>query len=291
MRFFTKLFLAIVFTCTISQAQFLYRASNPMTTLGDTICGGASGVPTRLAGPTGAASTTYFFTVTTNSSSVAQACAWLSPSTARAAQGAAASGANSDITSMSGLTTAIPPVVCTGGGTANAQTVTCSPSVTLATGLIISWLPTATNTLSTVTLSVNGSATANIVECKDLRGLSSSDLVTSAYTWAVYDGAHFQLLNPYTSVCGSSYQGGGFTMNGQNVNGVNQLSAGTIYAGTLYTAAGTALPACNSGNRGLSAVVGDATLPTYMGAYTSGGAIIAAVICSYNGTTYSWLTH
>ena len=39
------------------------------------------------------------------------------------------------------------------------------------------------------------------------------------------------------------------------------------------------------------AVVSDATSPTYMGAYASGGGITGAVICSYNGTTYSWLTH
>jgi hypothetical protein len=35
----------------------------------------------------------------------------------------------------------------------------------------------------------------------------------------------------------------------------------------------------------------DATSPTYMGTYTSGGGITAALICSYNGSTYSWPTH
>jgi hypothetical protein len=61
--------------------------------------------------------------------------------------------------------------------------------------------------------------------------------------------------------------------------------------GTVYTAAGTALPTCNSTSNGTLAVVGDATSPTYMGAYTSGGQITAAAICSFNGTSYSWLTH
>jgi hypothetical protein len=60
---------------------------------------------------------------------------------------------------------------------------------------------------------------------------------------------------------------------------------------TIYSAAGTALPSCASGIKGMQAVVSDATSPTYMGAYTSGGGITTAVICSYNGTTYSWLTH
>jgi hypothetical protein len=58
-----------------------------------------------------------------------------------------------------------------------------------------------------------------------------------------------------------------------------------------YSAAGTPLPTCASGIEGQAVAVSDATSPTYMGPYTSGGAITAAVICSYNGTTYSWLTH
>jgi hypothetical protein len=58
-----------------------------------------------------------------------------------------------------------------------------------------------------------------------------------------------------------------------------------------YSATGTPLPTCASNITGQTAVVSDAISPTYMGAYTSRGAITAAVICSYNGTTYSWLTH
>lgn len=59
----------------------------------------------------------------------------------------------------------------------------------------------------------------------------------------------------------------------------------------LYSAAGTALPSCASGIKGALAVVSDATSPTYMGAYASGGGITTEVICSFNGSTYSWLTH
>ena len=80
-----------------------------------------------------------------------------------------------------------------------------------------------------------------------------------------------------------------------NVSGSETVSQslGTpaILPTTLYSAAGTPLPACAVGIQGETAVVKDATAPSYMGAYTSGGAITAAVICSYNGTTYSWLTH
>ena len=75
-------------------------------------------------------------------------------------------------------------------------------------------------------------------------------------------------------------------------NYVVQGNVGTnlLLPNTIYSAAGTALPTCASGIKGAQAVVSDATSPTYMGTYTSGGAITAAVICSYNGTTYSWLT-
>lgn len=67
--------------------------------------------------------------------------------------------------------------------------------------------------------------------------------------------------------------------------------ATSVIPTTLYSAAGTALPTCAIGIKGELAVVSDATTPTYMGAYTSGGAITASVICSFNGTTFSWLTH
>ena len=69
------------------------------------------------------------------------------------------------------------------------------------------------------------------------------------------------------------------------------LTSPGIIPNTIYSAAGTALPACAAGIKGERAVVSDATSPAYMGAYTSGGGITAEVICSYNGTTYAWLTH
>jgi hypothetical protein len=60
--------------------------------------------------------------------------------------------------------------------------------------------------------------------------------------------------------------------------------------GVLYSAVGTAVPSCGSTTKGYTYIVSDATSPTYMGAYTSGGGITAEVICSYNGSTYSLLT-
>lgn len=58
-----------------------------------------------------------------------------------------------------------------------------------------------------------------------------------------------------------------------------------------FSSGGTPLATCSSTIAGYTAVVSDATSPTYMGAYTSGGGITAAVICSFDGTTYAWLTH
>ena len=59
----------------------------------------------------------------------------------------------------------------------------------------------------------------------------------------------------------------------------------------VYSAAGTRLPSCTSEIKGQQAIVSDANSPTYMGAYKSGGSITAVVVCSYNGSSYAWLTH
>lgn len=89
----------------------------------------------------------------------------------------------------------------------------------------------------------------------------------------------------------SVWNGGATPTKVGGINGAGIMSGNAVLPVTLYSAAGTALPACTAGIKGEQATVSDATAPTYMGAYTSGGAITAAVICSYNGTTYSWLTH
>jgi hypothetical protein len=79
--------------------------------------------------------------------------------------------------------------------------------------------------------------------------------------------------------------------NSTSANALGGLKLAVVQAGLLYSAAGTALPTCGSGLNGERAVVSDATSPSYMTAYASGGAITTEVICSFNGTTYTWLTH
>ena len=56
----------------------------------------------------------------------------------------------------------------------------------------------------------------------------------------------------------------------------------------LYSAAGTALPAASDALKGTRAVVSDATTPTFLGAYVSGGAVIAPVLCI--GLSGGWVT-
>lgn len=66
-----------------------------------------------------------------------------------------------------------------------------------------------------------------------------------------------------------------------------ELPGGMILPNLIYSAAGTPVPTCNSGAKGLRAEVSDATSPTFLGAYTSGGAVLSPVVC--NGT--GWVTY
>jgi hypothetical protein len=58
----------------------------------------------------------------------------------------------------------------------------------------------------------------------------------------------------------------------------------TIQHVTKYSAAGTPLPTCNAGAEGTRAAVSDATAPTYLATYVSGGAVHAPVYC--DGTNW-----
>lgn len=100
-----------------------------------------------------------------------------------------------------------------------------------------------------------------------------------------------------SAVLSASATGGTLNLGSANAsvtsNGALSVAScsGCGLPGTIYSAAGSPLPACGSTANGEQAVVSDATNPAYMAAYKSGGAITTAVICSYNGKSYSWLTH
>lgn len=65
------------------------------------------------------------------------------------------------------------------------------------------------------------------------------------------------------------------------------LLAAVVQKSVIYSAAGTALPTCNTAAKGIEAVVSDATGPTFLATYTSGGAVFSPVVC--NGS--NWVTY
>ena len=76
----------------------------------------------------------------------------------------------------------------------------------------------------------------------------------------------------------------------QSAPGTSQVNIdyhGDITTAVLKSAAGTALPTCNAAHNGATNIVSDATSPTYLGTYTSGGAVETPVFC--NGT--NWVTY
>jgi len=117
----------------------------------------------------------------------------------------AKNGANSDISSLSGLTTPLSnaqggTVVFTGGtstGTANAQVIstTAPNSFALNAGNIVTWIPGFTNTAS-VTLSVGGQPATIIdkITASGLAVLTGGEIVSGQSAMAIYDGTEYVLL-------------------------------------------------------------------------------------------------
>jgi hypothetical protein len=92
------------------------------------------------------------------------------------------------------------------GGTHDAQTATLVPAVpALATGLVVNFLPVASNTGTTPTLAVNGLAAKTITKCGQ-SALVAGDLSTTAIASVFYDGTDFELLNPQVNGCGGATQ-------------------------------------------------------------------------------------
>jgi hypothetical protein len=91
----------------------------------------------------------------------------------------------------------------TGGGTAQAQTVTLTPSIsTYSPGLQLKWIPLAANTGAAPTLAVNGLTAATITKCGQV-ALVAGDLSTTTVANVIYDGTRFQLQNPQIGWCGA----------------------------------------------------------------------------------------
>lgn len=81
---------------------------------------------------------------------------------------------------------------------------------------------------------------------------------------------------------------GSVTIHDANTVAGRALSVGgAIVADVIYSAAGTPLVSCVPGLKGAETVVSDANGPTFLGTYSSGGAVVSPVMC--NGT--NWVTY
>jgi microcystin-dependent protein len=123
---------------------------------------------------------------------------------------AAKNEVNSDITSLTALTT--PPtglgsIIFTAGaatGTANAIQVTPSPAAfTLVAGNTVRFIASANNTGAT-TLQVNGTSVLNVLKltASGLAPLTGGEIVAGQVVDAFYDGTQYQMVtqNTYTPV-------------------------------------------------------------------------------------------
>lgn len=118
-------------------------------------------------------------------------------------------GANSDITSLSGITTPLSPaqggsslfVGGTSTGSANAQVVasTSPNSFTLTQGNVVSFVAGFANSGAT-TLNVFslGAQTVNKVSAGALTALVTGDILVGVQYYVTWDGTVFELLNPST---------------------------------------------------------------------------------------------
>ena len=133
------------------------------------------------------------------------------------------------------------PAYFTGGGTAQAQTVSPVPAWGSLANNTICWLPVAANTAAAPTLAVSG-LTAKPITKYGTAALVANDLTTTAIACATYDGTEFQLLNPQV-VSGSG------TVN----------NCATQYAVGYYAGTGTAISCLASLQENATAVT--ATVP------------------------------
>lgn len=118
---------------------------------------------------------------------------------------AAKNGANSDITSLSALTTPLTPAeggssVYTGGGsgTANAQLVVTPTPINfiLRSGNTVNFIPSATNTGPT-TLGVAGTTVTTVLRqsAAGLVPLAGGEIFIGQVATVIYDGTQYELIN------------------------------------------------------------------------------------------------
>jgi len=121
--------------------------TNPMTTLGDVIYGGASGVATRLAGPTGGAGTYFLIDVPTTTSAVAETFSVAATGTGAPVLATSPSIASPTFTGTvtTPLTTAGLVTTSSGGVLSSEANATIAQGGTNATSAVAGTVPNATS--------------------------------------------------------------------------------------------------------------------------------------------------
>lgn len=211
---------------------------------------------------------------------------------------AAAAGANSDITSLLGLTTPIAPgsggtnvyVGGTSTGSANAQAIATVPSTyTLTTGYRVIFVAGFTNTgAATFNANVTGAKNVTRRTPTGLVSLTGGEVVSGQLIDAIYDGTQYQLLavptefggfGPLTNLASATTTDlGTIASHNTNITGVTTItsfgsSAATVYpmyrlnfAGVLLlTHNATSLILPNAGSN-ITTAANDTAVAIYLGA-------------------------
>lgn len=148
-----------------------------------------------------------------------------------------------------------------GGGSANAQTggTGYTPTVGVANGVQLCWLPIAANTTTTPTFNPGfGWASKTIVRAGGA-ALVAGDLSTSAVACAIYDGTNWELQNPQVSVGGSSVTAN-TVPKGSSTTGLTNSSI--TDDGTTVTTTEPIKTTSDGVHSGLIAQIGNTTVPT-----------------------------
>ena len=220
---------------------------------------------------------------------------------------AAKNGANSDITSLSALTTPLTPaqggssvyVGGVSGGAANAQTVTVSPSgFTLAAGKRVVFLAGFTNT-GPLTLATSGTTATNVYYPTPSGPLPlvGGEVKTGNLIEAVFDGTQYQLvtnnlalLGPLTNIASATTTDlGTVPTHNVNITGTTTITSFGATASTAYpiyylTFAGVTTLTYNQtscstvgncintpGAANITTAAGDTAVAQYLGAGSGGG--------------------
>ena len=202
----------------------------------------------------------------------------------------AGSGANSDITSLLGLTTALSApqggtntwvANTASGGSANAQTVTTSTpttNFTLTKGFSVTFLPGFTNN-GAATLAVNGTtATAMCVRnvaggvCNALQG---GELNTGVWTTVTYDGTSYELVsNQLQPSWGMSFTNSGAgNLVAQSTANPARSCEGAVFANISATVSGNNLTVTLLNQNGATPSAANPVLicfPSFTGGTTGG---------------------